>query len=294
VLNEQIEHLRLLDDSERKTFLQEILGYRFVQTTGDWKPIQAEDNASPSKDLALIEGIAKLEDQTPALISSQGAIGEYQRNGLDEITETVEHYNNFKGLNILGPERSGIVLGCPFPPDDKIEKWAALAGESAKRKEADGRVIRGSQTDFGAFGNEVMHTFVHDEVFQAAMRFGREEVNGERGATVYLHTSAIPSWLPVEIQIPDIHSWTRRKEGMRKTVEAIREIEDWRTRLWKTTDVYPQVSEIKNRTVRNCLDTLTEQEYIEFTGTEGRGQKKCYKNLTLEEAGHFGNVEFPE
>jgi hypothetical protein len=291
VLNEQIETLTLLSDNERKTFLLDILGYRFVQTTGRWKPIHAKKNASPPKDLALLEGIAQLEDRSPTLISSQQAIREYQRKGLEEITDTVEHYNNLKGMNDFGTERLGIVLGCPFPDDDKIEKWSALAGESAERREINGEPIRGPQTDFGSFGNEVMRTLVHDEVFQAAMRFGREEVNGERGATVYLHTSAIPSWLPVEKQIPNIHSWTRGDKGMRKTVEAITQIDEWQGCLWKTTDVYPHISEFHHRTIRDRLDDLTEEGYIRFEGKDGK--TKCYTNIHLEDAGRFGHVEFP-
>jgi len=226
-LNEEIMPLHLLDDVERETYLRDLLGYRFVQTTEKWKAIQSGEGASPPKDLALVEGISQEEEQKPALISSQKAIRQYNEHGLNELTDTTEHYGNLKGMNKFGEERLGIVLGNPQPSDDVIEKWAALAGESAKRKSINGKKTTGKDTDFGQFGNKVMHTLLHNEVLQAAMRFGREETDGVRGATVYLHTSAIPPWLPVEREIPDIHSWVRAKRGMQKTAEAIPELNDW-------------------------------------------------------------------
>lgn len=293
VLNERMQSYSLLDEDERGTYLRDVLGYHFVQTTDAWKPIQGKDKPSPPKELALIEGIANRHNRPPALISSKKAIRQYKSEGLDEITGTAEHYNNLKGMNDFERERLGIVLGCPFPQDDEIEKWAALAGESAERKEEDGETFRGLETDFGPFGNEVMHTLVHDEVFQAAMRFGREEEDGVRGATVYLHTAALPSWLPVERQILDIHSWIRGEKGMRKTVEAIPQLEGWQRRVWKATELYPLIPELDEHTVRDRLDDLVEEGYINLEGKWGQGNAKHYKNISLEDAGRFGHVEFP-
>jgi hypothetical protein len=117
------------------------------------------------------------------------------------LTEIVEHYGNLKGMNKFEKERLGIILGSPHPGHQEIQMWSAFAGKSAEPKEVDGKVLEGADTDYGPFGNRVMRTFIHDEVLQAAMRFGREEVNGEKGATVYLHTCAFPTWLPIEKQL---------------------------------------------------------------------------------------------
>jgi len=290
-LGERIEHFTLLDPDERNTYLQDILGYRFVQTTEDWKAIQSGEGASPPKDLALIEGIAMTEERTPALISSKRAIRQYRTKGLDELTDTVEHYNNLKGMNDFGEERLGLVLGNSHPGDDEIEKWSALAGESAEAKEVDGKRLTGKDTDYGPFGNKVMHTLVHDEVLQAAMRFGREEVNGNRGATVYLHTSAIPEWLPVEKQVPSIQSWVTKEDGIRDTIEAIRSLEGWKHTEWRATALYDHTS-VTEKQVRNCLEDLADAEYIECRGKKGQGNALHYANCRLEEAGSFGHVEF--
>lgn len=291
-LNEPLEAFSLLDEGEHEVYLREILGYRFIQTTTRWRAIQGKDGASPPKDLAFIEGVADKECRTPALLSSKEAIRQYESKGLREITDTIEHYNRLKGMNRFGTERLGIVLGNPHPGDDEIEKWAALAGESAKRKEVNGEPVTGDATDYGSFGNEVMHTLIHDEVLQAAMRFGREREDGVRGATVYLHTSALPSWLPVEKQIPRIQAWLTEKDGMRDTIEAIRSLEKTRDETWKATDLYDRTS-ISNRHVRNRLDNLAEEGYIEYEGKWGRGSPKHYSNNCLEDAGQFGHVEFP-
>ena len=171
--------------------------------------------------------------------------------------------------------------------------WAALAGESAERRlDASGKKRTGKDTDYGPFGNEVMQTLIYDEVLQAAMRFGREREDGIRGATVYLHTSALPSWLPVEKQIPRIQAWLTEKDGMRDTIEAIRSLEKSRDETWKATDLYDRTS-ISNRHVRNRLDNLAEEGYIEYEGKWGRGSPKHYSNNCLEDAGQFGHVEFP-
>ena len=292
-LNEPLRTFPLLNEVEREEYLRDVLGYRFIQTTERWKAIQSGDGASPPKDLALIEGITDREEQTPALISSKDAIHQYKSEGLGEITGTVEHYNNLKGMNKFGTERLGIVLGNPHPGDDEIEKWAALAGESAeRRKDANGKELNGKDTDYGPFGNEVMHTLVHDEVLQAAMRFGRERKDGVRGATVYLHTSALPGWLPVEKQSPKIHAWLTEKNGMRDTIEAIRSIEGWKQETWKATDLYDRTS-ISERHVRNRLDDLADEGYIEFEGKWGRGNPKHYSDICLDDTGRFGHVEFP-
>jgi len=293
-LGEQIERLSLLDVDERVRCLQGVLDYQFVQTTEKWKAIQSGEGAAPPKDLAVIEGIAHKEGQTPALISSQKAIRQYEPKGLAEITETVEHYNNLKGMNKFGPERLGIVLGNPHPGDDEIEKWAALAGESAERRVVNGQKTTGKETDYGSFGNKVMHTLVHDEVFQAAMRFGREKENGEQGATVFIHTAAIPAWLPVEKQIidEDVQSWLTEKNGMKDTIDAIRSLDGWKDTVWKSTELYDHVS-TSNRNVRNRLDDLVEAGYISFEGKWGHGTPKHYTNICLEDAGCFGHVEWP-
>jgi hypothetical protein len=263
-----------------------------VQASESWKPIQSGEGASPPKDLALIEGIIRREDQKPALISSQKAMHQYHQEGLDELTETTEHYNNLKGMNQFAKERLGIIAGNPQPSDAVIEKWAALAGASAQRRES----TSGKGTNFGGFGNKVWHTLVHDEVFQAAMRFGRDRTEGQQETTVYIQTTALSSWLPVEENIPDIQPWTttgQKKHGMRDTIDAIQTLDGWHHREWKATELYDH-AEITDKTVRNRLEDLDDQGYIECRGKKGQGGALHYIDLCLDNAGSFGHVEFAQ
>lgn len=290
-LNESVQTFHLHDLEGKRSYLTDDLGLEFIQTTENWKAIHSGSGASPPKDMALIEGIAHEEGDLPSLISSQKAIREYEQQesegyGFEETIKQSEHYNALKGMNCFATERLGIVLGCPDPGHDEIEKWGTLLGAPAEAKG------EGSEKRYSPLGDRVMQTFIHDEVLQAAMRFGREEVNGVRGATVYIHTSAIPEWVPVEKQIPEIHSWLSQENGVPTVIKTIRQLDNWQDRTWKTTELYDHVSTISNRAIRNKLDLLEEQGYIKNVGREGRS--KCYENVCLEDAGWFGHVEFPE
>jgi len=293
-LNEDVQSLPLLNSEGKREYLQNILGLRLIQTTEAWKAVQSGKGVAPPKDLALIEGIAQKAGEAPALISSKDGIRQYREKGLDKITENTEHYNSLKGMNTFEDERLGIVLGNPHPGDGKILKWCAFAGIPAEvKKDKNGEERRGPETDYGSYGNRVMRTFIHDEVLQAVMRFGRKETNGEKGATVYIHTCAFPPWLPIETQIADIDAWLTEKDGMIDTIEAIQSLDGWRHKEWPATALYDHVS-ISGHQVRNRLDVLAEEGYIHFEGRWGQGKSKHYTNICLEDAGQFGHVEFNE
>lgn len=290
-LDEPVQTIELMGPAEKREYLRDVLGLEFVQTTKNWKPMQSGRGAAPPKDLALIEGIARREDSTPALISSRKAIAEYRDYGLNELTEKVEHYGNLKGMNKFADERLGIILGNPHPGDEEIQLWSAFAGVSASRRSVEGEELSGKATDYGPYGNSVMRTMVHNEVLQAAMRFGRQESNGERGATVYIHTCAIPDWISVKKRIPEVQSWTTGKQGMKDVIEAIKSLEGWRDDEWRATALYDYTS-IGERQVRDCLEDLADAGYIECCGKKGRGNALHYSNDHLDKAGTFGHVEF--
>ncbi|QRV14656.1 hypothetical protein JMJ58_17255 [Haloterrigena salifodinae] len=301
-LNEEIQPLSLLSSTGKREYLQKILGLQLVQTTNNWKSVQSGEGAAPPKDLAVIEGIARKEGQTPALISSQNAIQAYRREGMDELTESTEHYGNLKGMNTFKTERLGIILGNPHPGDAKIQKWSAFAGKSAEPKEINGEQMRGADTDYGSYGNQVMETFIHDEVLQAAMRFGREETDGEKGATVYIHTCAFPSWLPVEEQFVSVNSWTNTpKDGVQLVIRAVRDLNNWQERGWSVREIRERIHRLKEEgiiaddlsgtTVRNWLKKLAEQGYLTMR-QEGQGHAYHFLNQSLEDAPKYGHVEF--
>lgn len=207
---------------------------------------------------------------------------------MDSLASKTENYGNLKGSNAFGTTRLGNILGNPHPGDDVIEKWSALAGHSAKRRPG----TAGKATDYGHFGNRVMEALVQNEVLQAVMRFGREEKNGEKGATVYVHTSALPKWVEPEKRLVSVDSWISQKNGMQQVIEAIYTLDDWQIREWKTGEIADRVT-ISERYARKHLKTLVEQGYLE-SRTAGRGGAFHFSNICLEKAGEYGHVEFSE
>jgi DNA-binding transcriptional ArsR family regulator len=147
-----------------------------------------------------------------------------------------------------------------------------------------------------------METFVQDEVLQAAMRFGRKEANGEKGATVYLHTCALPDWLPVEKQLVSVDPWTKtQKNGCHCVINAVRDLDGWRDREWKVREIRERIERLEEKgiiddslsgtSVRDWLKKLAEQGYLNKR-QEGQGSAYHFSNRHLEEAPKYGHVEF--
>lgn len=292
LLGEELEHRAVFSNDEKRRFLREGLGLSFIQTAGTPKPYRGGRSMTPDDDMAFIEAVKQREGQRPSLISSLAAITEYEDRDVDSLIDKRTHYNDFKGSGDLGEDRLGIVIGCDQPGDDKIQRWGALAGHSVTRQtDEDGEPTRGDALDFGPFGNRILEDSRENEVLQAAMRFGREEVDGERGATVYLHTAAVPAWARPETSIPNIHTYAKNG-GVIKVIEAIKERDDWRTEEWKTSELADSITGIRRKQVRNLLrDTLAAEGYIE-SRRGGRGNAYLWSNKRLDETGSFGFVEW--
>ncbi|WP_423999364.1 winged helix-turn-helix domain-containing protein [Haloarcula salina] len=291
VMGTEIERFPLLNEGNRQVYLEDILGLEIIQTTENWNAYQGGDGVSPTVDIPVVEKIGKLEGRTPGVITSKRGLKQYESYGLESLASETENYGNLKGSNAFGTTRLGIILGNPHPGDDLIEKWSALAGHSAERREG----TEGKATDYGFFGNCVMKALVQNEVLQAVMRFGREEQNGEKGATVYVHTSALPDWVEPEKQLVSVDSWITPKNGMRQVIDAIYDLEGWRKREWKVGKIADRVS-ISHSYARKHLKTLVEQGYLDSrkAGRGGGGGAWHFSNVCLEEAAKYGHVEFSE
>lgn len=287
ILGPEMEHVTLLNPTERRAFLETVLGLELIQTSTKAKPYLSGRSVTPEKDLALIEGIRQFEGEPPTVISSKAALDKYRdrTDEFDSMTAAKEHYGNYKGSNQFASHSLGIILGCPNPGHGEIMKWSALAGEVATEPDE-----HGMAKDFGPFGNRVLEWCRDKEVLQAVMRFGREEENGEKGAIVFIHTAAIPEWVQPEQNIPEIKAWSGENNGMQQVIAAIQERDDWRTGEWTTLDIAPNV-DISARQVRDHLKSLVEYGYLE-SRRGGRGNAIHFSNRCLETAGQFGHVEF--
>jgi hypothetical protein len=289
LLGEDLQHHSVLSEEEKREYLREVQKLQFVQTTENTKPYHGKGNASEDSDMAFIESVKEREVQEPSLISSKAAIEEYEKRGFKKLIDKQKHYNALKGINLFESDQLGIVIGCPQPSDDNIELWGALAGYSiTRKKDQDGNPTAGTDLDFGPFGNQILKDSRENEVFQAAMRFGRDEANS---AIIYIHTAAIPDWLELKKDIPSIHAWDKDK-GVTKVVNAIKDREGWQTNEWKTTELAESVDNLSKRQVLNVLkDPLQKEGHIQ-SRRGGRGNGYIWSNVCLEDAGEYGIVEW--
>lgn len=280
MLGKELQHRPVLSDEEKKMYFREILGIRVVQTTEAANHYSGKSGISvtPQQDLALIEAVRRREKVQPCLITSQSAEMKYLKCGLEELIEDVErdvrHYGEFKGSNDFGEIRVGIVVGSPHYGDNQIQKWCALAGESVIRAEG----TKGVGQDFGPYGNQILHGMRENEVLQAIMRFGRDT----GGATVYVHTGALPEWVERDEYVTELWKWP---DGMCEVLGAIKEHGEPE---WRTKNISENVS-ICEQMARKHLNKLVSFGYLN-RWWEGRGY--TYSDERLDTIGEFGHVEF--
>jgi hypothetical protein len=267
----RLSHEQVLSDDERADYLTHALGHSIVQTTDAVKTYSSGNYVTPEKDGLLFEAVADREETEPALISTEKAINQYEQEGVLGSIGNDEHYGNLKGMNDFQQERVGIVAGSQHFGDGYVERWGALAGKSVER--GDGK---GTDLDYGEFGNKVLRHMREHEVLQALLRFGRDS----DGAKIYVHTAALPEWVPIEAE-GNIERWSK---GTKEVVEVL---EVGAPDEWRTADVSEEV-EISTRQVRTNLNRLADAEYIEER-KEGRGSTWVVTDETID---RLGQVEF--
>ena len=288
-----ISHEPVLDgDTEKREYLRDVLGLTIVQTNAGAKPYQSGTHVNTNSDGALLEGIEKDEGHKPAVITSKNALAKYDEAGVTHHIEVSEHFGNLKGSNEFETTRLGTVIGSPHPPEDEgVERWGALAGESVQRRtDADGRVKRGTDLDFGPLGNSLFRDVVENEVLQAVMRFGRvpSSESEERGATVYVHTSRLPYWVTPDSRV-EIKAWSK---GMKEVVTALRESDVWPDGEWTNRAIASVVS-VGTKQVGELMKELEAEGYVS-SWRGGRGNAYHWSNERLHEFTRFGHLEAVE
>jgi predicted transcriptional regulator len=284
LLGARLQRECLLSQEERQVYVQDVRNLRFIQTTPSTNPYSNPTGkfVTEEQDVTLFERIKSREGRSPALITTKTAFRLYKKEGVENIISKDNHYGNLKGSNEFSNTRLGIVAGSTHYGDPYIEKWAALHGESAERKEGTG----GIDVDFGTTGNKILYGFRELEVLQAAMRFGRDG----GGATIYVHTAALPEWIPVEKRLSRtaIDRWSSgRKRGMEQILAVLRANQN---SSWKSGEVANQV-EITRRQVRDHLNKLVEYGYLD-RHQEGRGH--VWTDVALDQISERGHVDFSD
>lgn len=281
ILGDTMEHRQVLTDEERAEYLRDCLNLNIIQTTQEVKPYNSGEYVTPPSDRALLGAIEQREGARPALITSKKAKKQYDEAGASIHVDKTAHYYDIKGMNDFATVRLGIVIGSPDPGHERLQRWAALSGRSIEQNGE-----RGWKKTYGDFGDRLLRGKRENEVLQAIMRFGRVERNGDRGATVYVHTGALPEWVPVSHQPANVHLWDNGKtSGMSKVLAAISSRKEW-----TTSDIAKEsVTTITRRQVLRNLKTLKEYGYI---GGEKTGSGWQWWNIRVDEAIPYGQVEF--
>lgn len=282
LLGKQLEHYPVLDRKRRQEYIKNGLSLSIIQTTDELKPYNSGKWVTVPSDRLLFEAIRQREGRKASLISSKRAIAQYDHADALADIERTQHYGNLKGSNGFECVRLGIVAGSAENGSDEIERWGALAGRPI---ESNGG--KGMERAYGEYGNAILHGMRENEVLQAVMRFGRKEQNGERGATVYVHTAALPDWVPVSGTSVDIRSWESDVGGMKQVLDAIEDMAEWRT-----SDVAncPGVTVSQRQVCRN-LKKLREYGYIDGEN-EGPGIGYYWQDIRSAEASSRGHVGF--
>lgn len=90
-LGENLEHIQLLSDDERRAYFNRPTGRTTIQTTTNRNPYSSGESVTPEKDGAMFNAIAERMgmDEIPPMISTKDALNRYQEGGvLTEGTQT--------------------------------------------------------------------------------------------------------------------------------------------------------------------------------------------------------------
>jgi hypothetical protein len=197
VLGGDFDHKQVLDDAERKRYLRDAMGLRFIPTTEYIKPYSGGPaNVNHRDTRALLAEIERRHDQRADLITTATAERVFESEGvLDDYGGRTKHYGNIKGSNEFAASRVGAVIGSRHFGDDYVQTWGAFADETVTVPDRSDPENQGAGLSYGGdgFGDDVLAHMREHETLQAALRFGRDG----GGATVYLHTDTLPEWVPV-------------------------------------------------------------------------------------------------
>jgi len=192
---------RVLDDDERRRFLQETQGLRMIQTTDAVKPYSSGRYTNWSRDAALLEAARDTYSHgKPTVFTTLAAREEYEsKPEAGELAGGWDHYGNLRGTDEYADHRLGVLLGSPHHGDFALRIRAAMLGVDVSP------AGKGVDREYGnAIGNGLLAEMRESTVAQAALRFGRD---GD-GAIILLHTAAFPEWLPLAGEGSVVTTWT--------------------------------------------------------------------------------------
>ena len=276
----RLKHRRVLTNPERIEFLQSTQGLNFIRSSPHIKPYSSGKWTNWGKDAALLDGARQHHDgQRPVAITTKAARQKYEREAdADDIVRAWDHYGAVRGTNRYASERLGVLLGSPHHGDHHLQRRAAMLGIEVN---PDGK---GTSRRYGSdIADALLADMRESTVGQAALRFGRDG----KGATVYLHTAAVPEWLPVAAEGRVTSTWTETQQAVMNALDSLdapstREVTD-------AIDI-----DRSRRQVYNVLSGLAGQGYLARDTCPNDGRTSRWRDEGLCDAPTYGTTDLPE
>lgn len=286
-LDRTLDYHRFLSDKERREYIRDILGYRIIQTTSSINPYSSGDYVQERQILALLEhayrwhGDGTLRGGTPVpFISSQSAqdkVRAFAETQYEEFVSSDElYFNKVRSHNELANEIGLVIGGSRHPGDREIQRRAALDGYDIPEGQG-----RGANKTYGEDGDRYYHHEVYATTAQAIFRVARSD--DVDGAVIFVHTAAIPDWVPVGY-VSDEKIRVRTDEE-HLTIKALEEQE-----VAKTAEIADMVDH-GDRCVRKHLDNLAREGYVE---KREERRKAVWIDAGLDEVCWWGEVDLPD
>ena len=183
----QLEHIQVLSEEEKKRYITDILNLEIKQLSEHKRYYQNSNNIAVNQDTSLSYSIREKEGEKPGVITSKKAIDEYDSE-IEDYTDNSLNFARILSSNKFGDKQLGFVTGMRNYGDEYVFKWGSYLGKSVE-------VDREGETEY-QFGNETFNIFplYRNLTLQDVFRFGRNEEH----TTVYVNTSGLPSWVPVQ------------------------------------------------------------------------------------------------
>jgi DNA-binding transcriptional MerR regulator len=227
------------------------------------------------------------EGERFGLISTKNALQYYNREGLlDEYVAQHEdnknnsnrlyseykarHYGIIRSSNDFADETLGVVVGAPNPGDTVVQRWSAFCGFAGES--------RGESTEkrFEKSTQDIYKHFVHNQIIQAILRFGRsEDIIKTGGSTVYVSTEALPVWFDTD---ECVEAKKNEKEGA--IISAVIEEENGEPQPKYNTHTVATISEevnVSKKYVREVLEELVEEGVLDVKRDHGKHAADVYE-----------------
>ncbi|MDL0128512.1 hypothetical protein [Halobacterium salinarum] len=297
VLGCRFTRQRAIPRSELSQYLREGLGLKVLQV-GNGTNHYGRGNVSPRDEQRLV-AIRAIEETPVPVITTKQARDVYREEAWfekcvadsDRYTSNTDssplpndravlNYATVRSSNVFESASRGFVSGCPYPGDSVIELWTALCGEKTEPRRESGSGLNG----FTGFGDDVYRHFVHEQVFQAILRFGRAGVESGDETRVYVNTTALPDFSPAntEYTMIDTQQAPRKCSVIASLIHATHSDDRYdqqtiRTLAEHVEDEVEACETVSTDLTRKVVEGLVSQSMVAVSRGHRKGGADCYE-----------------